>query len=376
MTISGTSTARRLRTCLRYTASPYRGRATRRRRWELRLIRWMTSNSSSERPEPTATQVSGDSVSCAGIWHSSRRRWSIPWSSAPPPASVIPRSMMSPASSGGVRSSVSLTAAMIWLTGSSSAARISVRGEHDRLRQPGDHVAAADLGGELLRSGAAEPISSFTSSAVCWPISELVLVLAVVDHRLVHLVAADPDRLGDDDPAERDHRHLAGPAADVEDHAPGRLGDREPGADRSRHRLLDQVGLPGSRRQAGLLDRALLDPGDAGGDADDDPRMREAVLVHPLDEVAQHLLGDVEVGDHAVLERPDRLDRPRGPAEHPLRVDADRVDLTGRRVDRDHRRLREHDAAASDIDERVRGPEVDRHVAAPEAGQIAKKAHS
>ena len=34
--------------------------------------------------------------------------------------------MMSPASSGGVRSSVSLTAATIWLTGSSSAARISV----------------------------------------------------------------------------------------------------------------------------------------------------------------------------------------------------------------------------------------------------------
>ncbi len=37
------------------------------RRCEFLLIRWMVSNSSSERPEPTATQVSGDSVSCAGI---------------------------------------------------------------------------------------------------------------------------------------------------------------------------------------------------------------------------------------------------------------------------------------------------------------------
>src|SRR5204862_6064770 len=52
-----------------------------RRRWEFRLIRWITSNSSSERPDPTATQVSGDSVTWAGIWHSSRRRWSMPWSS-------------------------------------------------------------------------------------------------------------------------------------------------------------------------------------------------------------------------------------------------------------------------------------------------------
>ena len=44
-----TRTARRLRTCLRYIAL---GRAppTRRRRWELRFIRWITSNSSSERP--------------------------------------------------------------------------------------------------------------------------------------------------------------------------------------------------------------------------------------------------------------------------------------------------------------------------------------
>ena len=42
------------------------------------------------------------------------------------------------------------------------------------------------------------------------------------------------------------------------------------------------------------------------GHADDDARVREAVLVHLLDEVAEHLLGDVEVGDHAVLQRADR----------------------------------------------------------------------
>ena len=104
--------------------------------------------------------------------------------------------------------------------------------------------------------------------------------------------------------------------------------------------------------------------------------MGEAVLVHPLDEVAEHLLGDVEVGDHAVLERADRLDRPRGAAEHPLRVDADGVHLAGRRVDRDHRGLGEHDAATAHVDERVGGSEVDRHVAAAEAGQVPENSHS
>jgi hypothetical protein len=111
-------------------------------------------------------------------------------------------------------------------------------------------------------------------------------------------------------PAERDDRDLGRAAADVDDHVSRRLGNGSPGTDRSRHRLLDQVRLARAGAERRLLDRALLDAGDAGRNAHDDARMREAVLVHLLDEVAQHLLGHVEVGDHAVLERADRGDRP------------------------------------------------------------------
>ena len=191
----------------------------------------------------------------------------------------------------------------------------------------------------------------------------------MVDDRVVHLVAADAEALADDDPAERDHGHLGRAAADVDDHVPGRLGDRQPGADRGRHRLLDQVGLARAGGERRLLDRALLDAGHARRDADDDARVREPVLVHLLDEVAQHLLGDVEVGDHAVLERPDRRDRAGRAAEHPLRLDADRVHLAGALVDRDHRRLAEHDPAPAHVDERVRRAQVHGHVAAAEAAQ-------
>ena len=207
------------------------------------------------------------------------------------------------------------------------------------------------------------------SSAVCWPIEELVLALDVVDDRLVHLVAADAQRLRDDDAAERDDGDLGRAAADVDDHVPGRLGDRQPGADRGGHRLLDQVRLARAGRERRLLDGALLDARDAGRNADDDARVREAVLVHLLDEVPEHLLGDVEVGDDAVLERADRGDRAGRAAEHPLRLDADRVHLAGALVDRDDRRLGEDDAAAAHVDERVGGAEVDGHVAAAEAGQ-------
>ena len=80
----------------------------------------------------------------------------------------------------------------------------------------------------------------------------------------------------------------------------------QPGADRGGHRLLDDVDPAGAGLVAGLLDRPLLDGGDAARHADDHPRLGEvAAAVHLLDEEPQHLLGRLEVGDHAVLERPD-----------------------------------------------------------------------
>jgi hypothetical protein len=53
--------------------------------------------------------------------------------------------------------------------------------------------------------------------------------------------------------------------------------------------------------------------------------------------VPQHLLGHVEVGDHSVLERPDRRDRARRPPEHPFGLDPDGVHFTGALVDRYNR---------------------------------------
>ena len=47
-----------------------------------------------------------------------------------------------------------------------------------------------------------------------------------------------------------------------------------------------------------------------------------------------------------------------------IAVDADRVHLARVLGDRDHGRLEEHDPTAADEDERVRGAQIDRHVAA------------
>ena len=254
-------------------------------------------------PEPTATHVSGLSARCTGICVSWRSRSSRPCSSAPPPASTMPRSMMSAASSGGVLSSVDLIASMIWETGSSSARRTSSDEMTTVFGRPGQHVATPHLGLHLLGQPVARADLELDLLGRLLADEELVLLLDVVDDRVVHLVAADAERLRDDDAAERDHGDLGRAAADVDDHVPGRLADRQAGADRGRHRLLDQVGLARAGGERRVLDGALLDPVTPGGNADDHARVGKAMLVHLLDEVPQHLLGDVEVGDDAVLER-------------------------------------------------------------------------
>ena len=121
------------------------------------------------------------------------------------------------------------------------------------------------------------------------------------------------------------------------------------------------------RRDRRFLDRALLHPGDAGGDADDHARLREeTALVHLLDEVAEHLLRDVEVGDDAVLQGTNGLDVARRAADHALGLGPDGEHGSAQGVDRDHGRLVQDDATTTHVDERVRRPEVDGHIATKE----------
>src|ERR1700674_3132796 len=84
-----------------------------------------SDSSSSTLPAPITTAVSGSSASVTGRPVSSRSSTSRLRSSAPPPASTIPLSTISEASSGGVRSSAIRTDSTTWRTGSINASRIS-----------------------------------------------------------------------------------------------------------------------------------------------------------------------------------------------------------------------------------------------------------
>ena len=89
--------------------------------------------------------------------------------------------------------------------------------------------------------------------------------------------------------------------------------------------------------------------------------------MHLLDELLEHLLGDGEVGDHAVLHRADDGDAARCLAKHFLGFLADGLDRffgvgAAFEADRDDRWLIEDDAAAAHINERVGRAEVDGEV--------------
>src|SRR5208282_688699 len=183
--------------------------------------------------------------------------------------------------------------------------------------------------------------------------------------RLVHLVPADPNRSAIDDAAKRQHRHLGGPAADIYDHRAGRLGHRKAGTDRCRHRLLDQKDPPCASTFSRFSDRAPLYRGRARGHTDDDLRRGEAsAVVRLADEMLDHFLRYLEIGDDAVAQRPDGLNVARSAAEHQFCFLADGKDLfpAADAGDRHHRWLVQHDTAPFHVDDGVCRAEVDRHV--------------
>ena len=170
------------------------------------------------------------------------------------------------------------------------------------------------------------------------------------------------------DAREGDDRHFARTAANVDDHRTRRLRNGKPDTDRRRHRFLDEKDFARTRVMRRLFDRALLDFGDARGYRHDEPRLDLQVMrdetrrTDLLDEVLEHRLGDVEVGDDARLHRTDRDDVARRTTEHATRLLTDGQYALRARLNRHHGRFAQHNATIFRINERIRRTEVDTDV--------------
>jgi hypothetical protein len=128
------------------------------------------------------------------------------------------------------------------------------------------------------------------------------------------------------------------------------------------HGFFDEVNLPGPGLFGGFPDCAALHFGDAGWDGDEDPRVRAAALIDLADEVAEHGLCDLEVGDDAVLEGADGNDVARRAAEHSLCIVTHREYFIRTGFDRDDGRFSQDDAVIFDVNQGIRSAKVDAYI--------------
>ena len=144
-------------------------------------------------------------------------------------------------------------------------------------------------------------------------------------------------------------------------------------ADRRHHGLFHQINFAGLGAIGRIFDRALFHLRNLRRHADHDARMHQHLaVVRLLDEVIQHLLGDFEVGDHAVFHRLDGHDVAGSAAQHVLGFLAYRFHLTGVFVDGHDRGLVDNNALTGGEDQCVGGPKIDSQIARKHAEERAQ----
>ena len=168
-----------------------------------------------------------------------------------------------------------MTESTMATTTSSIAPRTSRGAQHHGLGQAAHEVAAAHLGLHLVGVGSADPIATLISSAVrspmAMPYSRRTNVWIAASMSKLPTRTASSATM----PPSEMTRGLAGATTDVDDHVADRLVDRQPGADRRGHRLLDELrfGRTGTARRLGH--GTLFDFGDGRRHADHDTRAVE-----------------------------------------------------------------------------------------------------
>ncbi|CAB4539755.1 unannotated protein [freshwater metagenome] len=141
--------------------------------------------------------------------------------------------------------------------------------------------------------------------------------------------------------------------------------NRKSCANRGSHRFFNDVHLAGTGGIPSVLDCALFDTGDARRYADNDAGLGQvAAGVHLLNEVAQHALSGIEVGDHTIFEWANRHDVARSTTDHLLGFKAHREDAARGLVNGNNGWLVQHHPATADVHQGVSGTQVNGHVAA------------
>ena len=171
---------------------------------------------------------------------------------------------------------------------------------HEGLLLLGVHTADGDL--HLLRRTLAH--------------QDVVLAAHILDDRLVELVAGHLDGSGLHHAAQGYHGDVGCTAADVHDHMTVRLGDVDARANGGGHRFLNEIHPAAPGLDARVYHGAFFHFCDARGHADNHPGLEDHKAGHLAEELLEHPLGHIVVGNHALPQGTDGNDVAGGAAQH------------------------------------------------------------
>ena len=136
-------------------------------------------------------------------------------------------------------------------------------------------------------------------------------------------------------------------------------------------RLFNQEHPSGTGLDGGVDDAALLDFGDAAGNADDHTglRCKHGSLGGGFEHLLEHAHGHLMVGDHTLPQRPHGNHVAGSAVQHIPGSRAHLKYFAGVAIQRNHRRLPNHKALSVGINQNIGGTQVNAQV-------IGKKLHS
>ena len=237
------------------------------------------------------------------------------------------------------------------------------RGDGLRPGHAGDQVAARHVHGHLvgLGNGAADAHLDLVRRALAD--EQVVLLAQVADDGVIEVIAADAVAGGDDHLAHGQHRDVSHSGAHVHDHGAVGLAEVDAHAQRRRHGAIQQLRVPGARVEHQVDDGALLHVIDAGGHGNHRPGPVEEVLAAGVkDELPHHGVEQAKIPHGSLPKGPDGHHVAGGAPDHAIGVAAHGEHRVGVPVQRNHRRLAQHDALAPHIDQHIGCAQIDSDV--------------
>ena len=190
-----------------------------------------------------------------------------------------------------------------------------------------------------------------------------MLAAHILHDGLVKLVAGHLDGGGLHHTTEGDDSNIRSTAADIHHHVAVRLSNIETGTDGGSYRLFNEIDAACTSLNTGIHHGALFHLSDTGGNADDDTGFEQREASGDLvEELLEHTLGHIVIGNDALAQGTNGHDVAGGTAQHSLCLGAHFQQTAGILINCHHGGLVENNALTLHIHQNGSGTQIDTDI--------------